>query len=77
MSDASNQTYEIIMIGDFNINRHPPKDPLKCPELCALTPILENFMMDHGMTQTNHKPTQHEIGQKRSILDLIISNIPG
>merc|ERR1711954_298679 len=76
LAKASNDGHELILGGDLNINRHTQNDPCSRPDLKALTPYLEDFMMTHNMTQINHRPTRHQIGSKSSLLDLFLSNIP-
>ena len=51
-------------------------NPLRRPELRALTPILEEFAMSRNIAQLNHKPTRHQSGCNSSLLDLFLTNIP-
>ena len=65
-----------LVAGDMNIDRHQPNDPLSRPDLRALTPVLEDYLMDSSMVQLNHKPTRHQLGSRSSLLDLILTNVP-
>ena len=60
----------------MNIDRHLPNDPLSRPDMRALTPILEDYMVDSSMVQVNHKPTRHQQGCRSSLLDLFITYEP-
>ena len=70
------EKYEIIIGGDLNIDRHLPNDPLRRPEVRALTPILEDIMMSQNIAQLNFIPTRHQNGCNSSLFDLFLSNIP-
>merc|ERR1711954_519737 len=65
-----------LVAGDINIDRHLPNDPLSRPDLRALTPILDDYLIDSSMVQINHKPTCHQLGSRSSLLDLFLTNVP-
>ena len=65
-----------IVGGDINIDRHQANDPCSRPEVRALTPLLEDYLMTNSMVQVNWKPTRHQHGSKSSLLDLYLTNIP-
>ena len=65
-----------LVAGDINIDRHLPNDPLLRPDLRALTPVLEDYLIDSSMLQINHKPTRHQLGSRSSLLDLFLTNVP-
>merc|ERR1711954_627910 len=65
-----------LVAGDLNIDRHLPNDPLSRPDMRALTPVLEDYLMDASMVQVNWKPTRHQQGCRSSLLDLFLTNIP-
>ena len=65
-----------LVAGDINIDRHLPNDPLSRPDLRALTPVLEDYLIDSSMVQINHKPTRHQLGSRSSLLDLFLTNVP-
>merc|ERR1711954_184541 len=66
----------MLVGGDLNIDRHPPNDPCSRAEIKALNPILEDIMVTLNLNQLNHKPTRHQFGQRSSLLDLYLCNIP-
>ena len=76
LNKVVNDGNELVLAGDINIDRHLPNNPCQRPELKALTPILEDMMASLNLVQMNHKPTRHMIGQKSSLLDLILTSIP-
>ena len=68
--------FDMVAGGDFNIDRHQPNDPCSRPELRALTPLFEDMLIKCDLHQLNKKPTRHMVGQRSSLLDLFLSNIP-
>ena len=67
--------HELIVAGDLNIDRHPPNDPCSQPEIKALNPLLEDFLITNNVTPVNHKPTRHQVGCGSSLLNLVLTNI--
>ena len=66
----------MLVGGDYNIDRYPPNDPMSRPEIRALNPLLEDLMLSADLQQINFKPTRHQMGNKSSLLDLFLTNIP-
>merc|ERR1711954_293953 len=42
----------------------------------GFTPLFEDMLISCDLHQLNKKPTRHMVGQKSSLLDLFLSNIP-
>merc|ERR1711954_121409 len=53
--------FDMLVCGDYNIDRHPPNDPNSRPEIRALSPLLEDIMIATNLHQLNFKPTRHQI----------------
>ena len=70
--DDNNPT---IVAGDINIDRNIDNDPLKRPDIKALTEVLETTMEECSLVQMNWENTRHWCG-KESLLDLFLTNIP-
>ena len=65
-----------VVMGDLNLDRHEPNDPMGRDELKDLIPLLEDFMEDQNMTLLNKVPTRHHAHHRSSLLDLYITNCP-
>ena len=48
----------MLVVGDLNVDRHPPNDPCSRLEVKVLNPLLEDIMITANLTQMNTKPTQ-------------------
>ena len=51
LAGACTDWHELILGGDLNIDRHTPNNPSSRPDLKALTPYLEYFLMSNNLTQ--------------------------
>ena len=70
------ETDNIIIGGDINIDKNLQNDPTNRPELKALTPIWDKCMLECGFIQLNFKDTWHMPGKRSSLLDLFYTTKP-
>ena len=76
ITEIANLGHDLVVAGDMNIDWLLPNDLLLRPELRALYPVLDDFLLYSSITQLNTRPTRHQIGHNSSLLNLFLANIP-
>ena len=72
---ASKYEYnERTVVGDLNLDRHEPNDPEARPDVKTIIPLLKDFQARHIISLQNRKPRCYRVGQRPSLLDLILTS---
>ena len=66
----------MLLIGDYNVDQLPENNPLSCPEVRALQPVMDRIAVSFGLKCMNNDPTRFFQGQRPSLLDLCLPNDP-
>lgn len=65
-----------IIGGDINLDKNLHNNPMRRPEMKALSPIWDKCMLDCEYVQMNHTDTWHIPGKRSNLLDLYYCTKP-